>query len=216
MAIDFKCLNCGKKLQAKFEHGGRKTSCPNCQNKVTVPLPPEETHIVDEPPKDFPNTPDISDQEQVELNEGSSPYDTPETENVSDKNSFGIEKFGLGFLVNPKAFLSGPIYEYRNEDFPALAAAVRYYAFISRLGYYLGIALTALATIVFVVTFALFFVFAISRGEVAQAFGAILAGVLYFFIGMILLLLCNLGLVISLASCEVIRVLLKIELNTRD
>jgi membrane protein YdbS with pleckstrin-like domain/DNA-directed RNA polymerase subunit RPC12/RpoP len=46
--IDFKCLNCGKKLSAKDEHAGRKTSCPKCKHQISVPSPYEEFNEFEE------------------------------------------------------------------------------------------------------------------------------------------------------------------------
>lgn len=38
MAIDFKCLQCGKALSAQPQYAGRRTTCPNCQLKMFIPL----------------------------------------------------------------------------------------------------------------------------------------------------------------------------------
>lgn len=38
MAIDFKCTQCGKALNAQQQFAGRRTTCPNCRFKMFIPL----------------------------------------------------------------------------------------------------------------------------------------------------------------------------------
>jgi hypothetical protein len=38
MAISFSCA-CGRKINAKDEHAGKRVKCPGCQQPITVPSP---------------------------------------------------------------------------------------------------------------------------------------------------------------------------------
>jgi hypothetical protein len=126
-----------------------------------------------------------------------------------------FEKFSLGFLINPKPFLSGSIYDYKNKAFPALAAAIRYYAFVTRIGYFIFLAGAFFWLPCTIGTVILFGLSDLLEGQFLAVLFVpltIVAVILFFFI---LLLASNVYLILQLGFCEVARVLLKIESNTR-
>ena len=42
MAIKFHCENCGQKVQAPDEHGGKRGQCPFCKHSIYIPAAAEE------------------------------------------------------------------------------------------------------------------------------------------------------------------------------
>jgi len=42
MVIKFHCENCGHKVQAPDEHGGKRGKCPFCDQSIYIPSAPQE------------------------------------------------------------------------------------------------------------------------------------------------------------------------------
>ncbi len=134
------------------------------------------------------------------------------------------EKWKIGFLLNPKQFLDSDIFHYENKDFPALAAAMRYYAFLAKILFYI----IRFVIVVYLIVGFLYVVgsaFAMLGGMVedSSTFDGFLALVMipvalvmFIVLGAIYLIINNLLLVLELAGLEFIRVVLKIEQNTRN
>jgi uncharacterized membrane protein len=122
------------------------------------------------------------------------------------------------WMINPVNFLSGPIYQYTNPDFPSLAAAIRYYALIAKITYYILRIIWCLYAVFAVISVPVIFVSGVAGSE--TSFFLSLGIVVGFAAGYVVFLLVfgiaiNLFLILSLASCELIAVFLKIERNTR-
>ncbi len=148
---------------------------------------------------------------------------TIKLEETSGEKSFWRQYWSnLVRIFNPKTILDSDIYEYESEDFPALATAIRYSAFVIKTQ-------LIVVNIIFWILFFNFafcmatapFVFLASLG--AGFFAAIKLSIVVFliFLGLLLLLVLarfafNLYLVISMALLEIFNVIVKIEFNTRE
>ena len=141
-----------------------------------------------------------------------------------DRTQKQLDKFGLGFLLNPRQFLDAEIYGFTDSDYPSLAAAVRYYAFLAKLVFYiLRIVIVLYAVILSVLGSVGIILSAFSADSaIKMVTGPIIALVmLVVFLALVLLttamllVLNNLGLILSLAGCEMIRVWVRTERNTR-
>lgn len=124
---------------------------------------------------------------------------------------------GFGWLLNPKGFLSGPVYSYGNSRYPAAAAMVRYFALAAKINYWIGRVITLLipvATLLFVILAAR----AGGPGGAVTARGVtmvitVLVGAGAF---VILTLLNSFWLVGSLATCELVVAQLSVERSVRQ
>ena len=120
------------------------------------------------------------------------------------------------WLLNPKQFLTGPIYQYSNQQFPSLAAAIRYYALIAKIGYYIARVMWYVSVVIGVLS--VLGLFLREQGELSFFLyvGSLVGYIcLVFFVLALSLIVLNLYLMLSLATCELVAVLLKIEKNTR-
>lgn len=192
------CKDCGKPISK------RATSCPHCG-----------TLVVDD---------DYGDDDYGDEKHAKRRTHAEQATKFVDRTQKQLDKFGLGFLLSPRQFLGAEIYGFTDSDYPALAAAVRYYAFLAKLVFYiLRIVIVVYAVISSVIMLGIFGGSAFS-GEsaitmVTGPFIALVGFVVFLAIVLLttamLLVLNNLGLILSLAGCEMIRVWVRTERNTR-
>ena len=195
------CKDCGKPISK------RATSCPHCG-----------TLVVDD---------DYVDDDYVDEKQAKRRTHAEQATEFVDRTQKQLDKFGLGFLLNPRQFLDAEIYGFTDSDYPALAAAVRYYAFLAKLVFYI---LRILIVLYAVLLSVLGSVEIIGRGIIKVGSGTAITMVtgpftalviLVVFLALVLLttamllVLNNLGLILSLAGCEMIRVWVRTERNTR-
>jgi hypothetical protein len=141
-----------------------------------------------------------------------------------DRTQKQLDKFGLGFLLNPRQFLDAEIYGFTDSDYPALAAAVRYYAYLAKLVFYiLRIVIVIYAAIMSVLGSVGIILSAFSADSAIEMVTGPFIALVMLVVGLALVLLTtamllvlnNLGLILSLAGCEMIRVWVRTERNTR-
>jgi energy-converting hydrogenase Eha subunit A len=166
----------------------RATSCPHCGTRV--------------------GDDDYGDEKQAKRRT----HAEQATEFV-DRTQKQLDKFGLGFLLNPRQFLDAEIYGFTDSDYPSLAAAVRYYAFLAKLVFYI----LRIVIVLYAVILSVLGTLLILKGG-PTAFSWVEAAVfpvLVLLTTAMLLVVNNLGLILSLAACEMIRVWVRTERNTR-
>jgi hypothetical protein len=192
------CNDCGKPISK------RSTSCPHCG-----------TLVVDD---------DYGDDDYGDDDYAKRRTHAEQATKFVDRTQKQLDKFGLGFLLSPRQFLDAEIYGFTDSDYPALAAAVRYYAYLAKLVFYiLRIFIVAQCGFSCVIgTYATLGSAFSGESAITMVTGSFIALVGFVvFLAIVLLMtamllvLNNLGLILSLAGCEMIRVWVRTERNTR-
>jgi len=119
--------------------------------------------------------------------------------------------------IDTKEFKEGKLLNYHNAEYPALAAAIRYYAVVTKVLFYILTILWFLTLLYAVGCFLAAFVFAINFEHPVEAtLGTVLLGLpLITIIELILLISVNLFYVLSIAGCEATVAFLSIEEHVR-
>ncbi len=146
--VRFACVACKARLTTKLSKAGQADVCPNCNAQFRCPGTAElklqnqkkqaeknkaarsNAPSTAKPPKlktDFA----AKAQKAAMETTGFSDFPLRTSKNyTTEKTSL---KSGVGFLFQPKTFLESDIYHYENNGFPALAAAIRYYALAAKI-----------------------------------------------------------------------------------
>jgi hypothetical protein len=119
--------------------------------------------------------------------------------------------------IDTKEFKEGKLLNYHNAEYPALAAAIRYYTVVTKVLFYILTILWFLSLLYAVGCFLFLFVSAInSTNPVGTTAGVIGLGLpLFTIIELILLISVNLFYVLSIAGCEATVAFLSIEKSVR-
>jgi hypothetical protein len=119
--------------------------------------------------------------------------------------------------IDTKAFKESNLLTYQNAEYPALAAAIRYYTVVTKVLFYILTILWFLSLLYAVGCFLFLFVSAInSTNPVGTTAGVIGLGLpLFTIIELILLISVNLFYVLSIAGCEATVAFLSIEKSVR-
>ena len=106
----------------------------------------------------------------------------------------------------PQKLFDTPQSAFDFPEYPGLSVAMRLYVVVGKVAYSIGFVAILLSSLVVLGSF----IESLQVSELSPAYPGI-AGMLLFF----LLLLLNLGLALQFASCEIVKVLIRIENNTR-
>ncbi len=219
--VRFACAACNTKLTTRLVKAGQTDFCPSCGAQF---ISPGQIELKQRNQAKQDAKTRAAETKQKSPTEGPSFQPSfsgsPATKSPPRQYQAPIlkspKKIGFGFLLNPSSFLKSDIYDYENTSFPALAAAIRYYALASKVIWHI---------IRFIVGMGVVFSFwagtasLLSLGSdrpVTSILGLIISLPVMALVVTFLIILNNLYLVLSLAILELARVLLKIEGNTRN
>ena len=167
-------------------------------------------------------TPVINSAPQPAINQANNPQKAKPSStyfksHTSKEEPESAVSFGLAFLLSPSEFLTSPIYRYQNPDAPALAAAIRFYAFLAKVVFYIVWVLLFLCNFGLISRTCLGLMEASEPPTPAEWVGILVLGLpLILVFDLIVLVFNNLFLVLNVGGCELARVLAKIEVNTRN
>jgi hypothetical protein len=119
--------------------------------------------------------------------------------------------------IDTKEFKEGKLLNYHNAEYPALAAAIRYYTVVTKVLFYILTILWFLTLLYAVGCFLFLFVSAINSAHpVETTLGTVVLGLpLFTILELILLISVNLFYVLSIAGCEATVAFLSIEKHVR-